>query len=74
MIEQLLAVATPYGPVGLLCVYFIWKEDKRDKREGVREGRDDDSAARREQWIKDRIEADLALARSMTMLAERIKN
>ena len=73
MIEQLLAVATPYGPVGLLCVYFMWKEDKRDKHDALHATRMAERDVQREQWIKDRIDADLAMARAMTILGERIK-
>ncbi len=73
MFEQLLAIAAPYGPVGLLCLYFVWKEDKRDKTEAAREERMAIQESKREEWAKDRTEADLAMARSMTMLAERIK-
>lgn len=64
-IGDLLALAAPYGPVGLLCVWFVWREDKRDKRDDKRE-------ERREVMEKDRIDADKALAVSMTLLAERV--
>lgn len=64
MLSELLQVAAPYGPVALLCVYFIWREEKRDRREADRE-------TRREAMDKDRIDADVKLAIAMTLLAER---
>lgn len=72
MLETLMAIAAPYGPVGLLCLYFMWKEDKRDKSDAIRAAREADQESKREQWAKDRAEADLAMARSITILAERI--
>ncbi len=54
------------GPSGIICAWLLWRDTKRDTRDDARE-------LRREAIEKDRIDADKALATSMTMLAERIK-
>ena len=66
MIEQLLTVAAPYGPVGLLCVYLVWRQSRTDKREDKRD-------ERLEGILADRAEADKDLAVAMTLLAERVR-
>lgn len=65
-LNGLLSLAAPYGPVGLLCVYFLYREEKRDRREKAREDR-------HEEMEEKRIEADKSLAVSLAILAERVK-
>lgn len=65
MIGDLLAVAAPYGPVGLICVYLIWRQQRSDSREDKRD-------ERLESIMKDRADSDKDLAVAMTLLAERI--
>lgn len=59
-------LAASAGPVGIFLAWMLWRDAKRDERDDARE-------LRRESIEKDRIEADKALAISMTLLAERIK-
>lgn len=54
------------GPFGIICAVLLWRDWKRDERENERE-------IRRELLEKERIDADKALAVSMTLLTERIK-
>ena len=65
MISDLLAVAAPYGPVGLICVYLVWRQHRSD-------GREDKRDERLEAIMKDRAESDKDLAVAMTLLAERV--
>lgn len=65
-VNALLTLAAPYGPVGLLCIYFLYREEKRDRREKERE-------ERHEGMEEKRIEADKSLAVSLAILAERVK-
>ena len=64
-IDAILAIASPYGPVGLLCAYLIWREHRRDKRDDEREKRDEEIRA-------SRADADKDLAVALTLLSERI--
>jgi len=63
---DLFALAAPYGPSGILIAYFVWREHKRDEREGKRE-------ERLEGILKDNAEADKQMAVAMTLLAERVR-
>lgn len=54
------------GPFGIICAVLLWRDWKRDEREVERE-------IRREAIEKERIEADKALAVSMSLLTERVK-
>lgn len=65
MIEQILAVAAPYGPVGLFCAYLAWREACRDRREEKRQERD-------EKIREAQAEADKDLAKALTLLSERV--
>jgi hypothetical protein len=66
MISDLLAVAAPYGPVGLICVYLVWRQQRTDRREDKRD-------ERLETIMEARAEADKDLAVAMTLLAERVR-
>jgi len=66
-LSELIAVAAPYGPVGLFCVYLAWREHCRDKREEKRVERD-------EEIRTNQAEADKELATALTLLAERVNN
>ena len=65
MVEALIEYVAPYGPVALMCLYFVWREEKRDKSDSARE-------TRRDELAQQRVVADTALAVAMTLLAERI--
>lgn len=54
------------GPFAIVCGVLLWRDWRRDDRDNARE-------KRRDQIEKDRIEADKALAVSMTILSERIR-
>lgn len=54
------------GPFAAVCAVLLIRDWLRDKRDSERE-------KRRDQIEKDRIEADKALAVSMTILSERIR-
>lgn len=66
MIGELLQVAAPYGPVGLLCLYLLWRQHRNDAREDKRD-------ERLEAILKAGAESDKDLAVAMTLLAERVK-
>lgn len=65
MTEQILAIAASYGPAGLMIAYFVWREEKRDRR-------DEKRTERIEQILSDNAEADKETAKALTLLAERI--
>ncbi len=49
-----LGILSQFGPLGLLIVYFIWRDDRAEKRRGETD--------------KERAEADKALASALTAL------
>jgi hypothetical protein len=65
-ISQVLALAGQFGPMGLMVSYLIWREtmDRKDAR---------DKAGKEHELAKERINADLELARAMTLLTVTIR-
>lgn len=72
MIEQVGAALLANGPIGILCVVLWLQNRDASKREAERQHREDDRNHRNEQITRDRITADIEMAKSMTLLAERI--
>lgn len=66
MTEQILAIGASYGPAGIIIAYMAWQQNKRDDRDDKRE-------ARRVEMDQERIEADLAMARAITLLATKVE-
>lgn len=64
-LASIVAIAGPYGPLGLFCAYLAWQNHKRDARDDARE-------KRLEQILKDNAEADKQTAIALTLLAERV--
>lgn len=72
MIEQVGTALLNNGPIGILCVVLWLQNRDAVKREAERQKREDDRDHRNEQVTRDRISADIEMAKSMTLLADRI--
>ncbi len=72
MIEQVGAALLANGPIGILCIVLWLQNREAVKREADRQVREDERNVRNEQIARDRIAGDIELAKSMTLLAERI--
>jgi hypothetical protein len=61
-----LTLAGQFGPMGLMVGYLVWREpgDRKDRREHAERERD---------LARERINADLELARAMTLLTVTIQ-
>ena len=64
--NEIIALAAPYGPFGLLVTAWVWRESIRDKRE---EKRDE----RIEGILRDSTESNKDLTVALTVLAERVR-
>lgn len=63
---DIFSLLAPYGPVGLLCGYFIWREQVRDRRDDKRDQRIEDI-------MRDNTEANKDLTVALTILTERVR-
>lgn len=73
MIEQVGSALLNNGPIGILCVVLWLQNREATKREDSRQTREDERNQRNELISRERIAADLEMAKSMTLLAERIR-
>lgn len=62
---DIMKLAAEFGPSGVIIGYLMWERYSRDRRE---EKKDE----QRGTIEKERIEADLEMARALTLLSERV--
>ena len=71
MIEQVGSALLANGPIGVLCVVLWMQNREAMKREADRQAREDDRNHRNEQISRERITADLEMAKGLTIHAEK---
>ncbi|MBO0750392.1 MAG: hypothetical protein J2O44_08195 [Porphyrobacter sp.] len=64
-IGDVLHLAQSYGAAGMIVAYFAWRDWRRDQRDDKRE-------AERLRLERERIEADLEVARGFVMFATKL--
>ncbi len=73
MIEQVGTALLNNGPIGILCVVLWLQNREAVKREAERQKREDERDHRNEQAMRDRTAADIEMAKSMLLIAERMR-
>ncbi|MES2902892.1 MAG: hypothetical protein V4696_01780 [Pseudomonadota bacterium] len=71
MIEQVGSALLANGPIGILCVVLWLQNREAMKRELDRQTREDDRNHRNELITRDRITADIEMAKGLTSQAEK---
>lgn len=71
MIDQVTSALLNNGPIGILCIVLWLQNREATKREADRQNREDDRDHRNEQIARDRITADIEMARGLTSQAEK---